>query len=171
MRTTRALAVIGAFIVAGASVTAESGDWMQRPEIQEVRAVVHEIDAGLEESRFTTRTREFEYCYPSDTSRSLYSDAGGLHPLYVVEGGSGDSARTVKYYYDARRVLRFGFASIRAVNGTHLEIRVYFDRSGKEIYQDWRHIAGPGWATSFGEFVADPLVDFESGGTCPEKAP
>jgi uncharacterized protein YecT (DUF1311 family) len=103
------------------------------------------------------------------TLRELFTDGQNRVRLYVLEGGSDDSAQTLRYYYDPEGALRFLFVSANAVNGTQEEHRIYFDRAGERIHVDRRKLSGPGWAWGDPETITDPVGHFEAASVCPEK--
>ena len=159
-------------VLAGAVPSAAADDdWMRRPEIREIRALYAEVEHALNAGELSLRTREFEYCQPAYLTRSLYLDAVESARLYVLEGGSEDSARTNRYYYDREERLRFVFAVTRAVNLTTLEERIYVGTAGEVLHHDHRLVEGPGWSRSEIELVDDPQAHFASAHPCPEITP
>jgi hypothetical protein len=92
----------------------------------------------------------------------LYSDSTGRVRKYVVLGGSEDSYREDRYYYDERGRLRFGFETLGAVNGTEQETRQYLDTTGAQLYKDVRLLKGPGYPGDFEADVTDPAADFHA---------
>ena len=50
-------------------------------------------------------------------------------------GGSDDSAVTYSYYYDKDGKLRFVYIQGGAVNGTHIQHRIYFEANGTKIWK------------------------------------
>jgi len=113
------------------------------------RQVEHEIAA-----RRLARNDSTVACGALDAEVRRYLDATGRVRKLTVEGGSGDHAETVDYYYDAAGRLRFAFASRGAVNMTHQEERVWYTPAGSAARRTRRVTAGPGYP--FGDLSAVP---------------
>lgn len=150
-------------------------NWERHPKIRAVRRVVQLVNAGLRKAAFKTSKREFEYCEPyEDTLRRISVDSRGIARRYEKQGGSEDSSLTWQHYYDDSRRLRFVFISGAAVNGAHLEHRIYFDESGQRIWEDHKYAKGPEY--SFPEVwpdeqlqKVDPAKAFAVASRCPER--
>ena len=148
-------------------------NWQQHPKIKTVRIVVDMINAGLSKRAFKISERKFEYCEPyEDTQRKMAVDAQGIVRMYEKQAGSDDSSLTWKHYYDEVGRLRFVFISGGATNGTELEHRIYFDESGKRIWEDHQYVKGPGY--TFPEVWPDdqlqrtkPARAFAARSSCP----
>lgn len=114
--------------------------------LREARATYGEIQASLKSGSLTKRVREFEYCQPyEDGTRTLYSTRNGIPRLYERQAGSDDSSVTWMHYYDGTGKLRFVLIAAGAVNGTHLEHRIWFSEEGRRVKEQARLIAGPGY--------------------------
>lgn len=156
----------------GGEVT--KANWQQHPKIKAVRAIVQSIKSDMSGKRLTTRKRTFEYCEPgADTERMIATDAQGRARFYQNEGGSEDSSLKVEQYYDETGRLRFVFITGGAVNGTQLEHRIYFDETGKRIWEAQTFTKGPGY--TFPQVwpdeelqITDAGGKFSSASPCPE---
>jgi hypothetical protein len=152
-------------------------NWMGHPKIKQVRAVVQAVNAGLSRKTFTVRKRAFEYCEPyADAARTLATDSRGRARFYKNEGGSDDSALKWEHYYDDAGHLRFVLITGGAVNGSELEHRIYFDETGKRIWEEQTYKKGPGY--TFPKVwpddqlqITDPAGKFSSASPCPEVKP
>lgn len=150
-------------------------NWARHPKIKAVRRVVQLVSAGLRKATFKTSKREFEYCEPyEDTLRRISVDSRGVARRYENQAGSEDSSLTWQHYYDDSGRLRFVFISGAAVNGAHLEHRIYFDESGQRIWEGHKYVKGPEY--SFPEVwpdeqlqKVDPAKAFAVASRCPEK--
>ena len=119
-------------------------NWQQHPKIGQVRAIVASVNAGLRKGLFKVSKREFEYCESyEDTLRKIAIDSKGVVRRYENQAGSDDSALTWQHYYDAAGRLRFVFISGGAANGAQLEHRIYFDESGKRLWEEHKYVKGP----------------------------
>jgi hypothetical protein len=149
-------------------------NWQRHPKIKEVRAIVQGVKTGMTRKAFTVKKRTFEYCEPyEDVERLIASDSRGRVRFYVNDAGSDDSALKTEHYYDEAGRLRFVFISGGAVNGSHLEHRIYFDGAGKRLWEEHTYTEGPGY--TFPEIwpddrlqINDPIVKFSSKSPCPE---
>ncbi|MDT4895770.1 MAG: hypothetical protein QOH25_847 [Acidobacteriota bacterium] len=156
----------------GGEVT--KANWQQHPKIKAIRAIVQSVKTGMSRKSLTTKKRTFEYCEPGeDTLRMIATDASGRARFYQNEGGSEDSSLKLEHYYDERGRLRFVFITGGAVNGSQLEHRIYFDETGKRIWEERTFKKGPGY--TFPEVWPDEelqLTDaggkFSSTSPCPE---
>ena len=142
---------------------------MQRPDIKKVRALYAQIESSVKSGKYLHQSRSFEYCQPSITERTIYTDSNGTPRLYILSGGSDDHAEDSKYYYDSVGTIRFIFVSVGAVNGANEEKRIYFDERGKQIYTDKRVIHEPDLYLERVETVLKPMDNFKSDSPCPEK--
>jgi len=149
-------------------------NWQQHPKIKAIRAIVQSVKTGLSSKSFTIKKRAFEYCEPYvDTARTIATDSKGMVRFYQNEGGSDDSALTWEHYYDEGGRLRFVFITGGAVNGSKLEHRIYFDETGKRIWEAQVYRKGPGY--TFPEVwpdeqlqITDAAAKFASKSQCPE---
>jgi hypothetical protein len=121
-------------------------NWQFHPKTRQVRAIVQSVKAGMSLKVLKTKRRVFEYCEPgADTKRTIATDAKGRARFYETEGGSEDSSLKMEHYYDERGRLRFVFITGGAVNGSQLEHRIYFDETGKRIWEKQTYTKGPGY--------------------------
>jgi hypothetical protein len=149
-------------------------NWQQHPKVKAVRQLVQSINAGLRKAAFKTSKREFDYCEPyEDTLRKIVVDSRGVVRRYEKQAGSEDSSLTWAHYYDDVGRLRFVFISGGAVNGAHLEHRIYFDESGQRIWEGHKYEKGPEY--SFPEVwpdaqlqKSDPAAAFAAASRCPK---
>lgn len=124
--------------------TITSKNWSQHPKIKMVRRIVESINAGLKTRAFKTSVRKFEYCESyEDTLRKMAVDSKGIVRRYENQAGSDDPALTWQHYYDEVGRLRFVFITGGAANGSQLEHRIYFDESGKRIWEEQKYVKGP----------------------------
>lgn len=149
-------------------------NWQQHPKIKAIRAIVQSVKTGMSGKSLTTRKRVFEYCEPgADTIRLIAADSSGRTRFYQNEGGSEDSSLKIEQYYDEAGRLRFVFITGGAVNGTELEHRIYFDETGKRIWEEQTFKKGPGY--TFPQVwpdeelqLTDAVGKFSSTSPCPE---
>ncbi len=121
-------------------------NWQQHPKIKAVRVIVEAVKAELSKGALKVSKREFEYCEPyQDTLRILAVDSQDRVRRYEKQAGSEDSSLKWEHYYDEAGHLRFVFISGGAVNGSELEHRIYFDETGKRIWEDQKYVKGPGY--------------------------
>jgi hypothetical protein len=152
-------------------------NWRQHPKIKEVRAIVQTVKAGMSRPGWTTKKRTFEYCEPGgDIERVLSTDQSGQARFYLNEAGSEDSALTTEHYYDETGRIRFVFITAGAVNGSNLEHRIYFDETGKRIWEVQTYTKGPGytWPEVWEEellSITDAAGKFAANSSCPEVKP
>ncbi|HEX8889731.1 MAG TPA: hypothetical protein VF779_11300 [Pyrinomonadaceae bacterium] len=149
-------------------------NWQQHPKIKAIRAAVQAVKAGLTSKTFRIKRRAFEYCEPyEDTARTIATDSKGVVRFYQNEGGSDDSALKWEHYYDESGRLRFVFITGGAANGSKLEHRIYFDETGKRIWEEHVYKQGPGY--TFPDVwpdeqlqIKDAAAKFASKSQCPE---
>ena len=123
-----------------------ASNWQRHPKILQVRAIVNSVDASIKKGSFKISKREFEYCESyEDTLRKMAVDSKGVVRRYENEAGSDDSALTWRHYYDQLGHLRFVFITGGAANGAQLEHRIYFDESGKRLWEEHKFVKGPGY--------------------------
>jgi hypothetical protein len=152
-------------------------NWRQHPKIRAVRALVQSIKTDLGSKAYQISRREFEYCEPyQDTLRMMARDARGRVRLYERQGGSEDSALTWQHFYDEQGRLRFVFIQGGAANGSQLEHRIYFDETGKRIWEEHKYVKGPGYTfpTVWPDEelqMTDPAGAFAVAPECPEIKP
>ena len=123
-----------------------SANWQQHPRIKETRSLVEAVNSSVKQNVLKTSSRKFDYCEPyEDTLRKMSVNSRGIVRRYENEAGSEDSNLTFQHYYDEAGRLRFVFISGGAVNGSQLEHRIYFDETGKRIWEDHKYLKGPGY--------------------------
>ncbi|HKR01619.1 MAG TPA: hypothetical protein VJT09_13150 [Pyrinomonadaceae bacterium] len=159
----------------GGEVT--KANWQQHPKIKEVRAIVQAVKARMTGKAFVMKKRAFEYCEPyEDTLRTIATDQRGQTRFYGSEGGSEDSSLKFEHYYDEQGRLRFVFITGGAVNGSQLEHRIYFDETGKRIWEEQTYKKGPGytWPQVWPDEqlqITDPAGKFAAKSGCTEIKP
>jgi len=158
-----------------------SANWQQHPKIKAVRSIVESINAGEKRGALKISVRKFEYCESyEDTLRKIAVDSQGIVRRYENEAGSDDSALTWQHYYDEAGRLRFVFISGGAANGSQLQHRIYFDESGKRIWEEHKYVKGPGyyfpevWPEEKNDRArpiqkSDPAKAFAATSPCPEQ--
>ncbi|HUQ31824.1 MAG TPA: hypothetical protein VM095_06880 [Pyrinomonadaceae bacterium] len=152
-------------------------NWQQHPKIKAIRTIVQSVKTGMTSKRLTTKKRSFEYCEPGeDTLRVLAIDSHSRARFYQTEGGSEDSSLKFEHYYDEQGRLRFVFITGGAVNGSQMEHRIYFDETGKRIWEEQTLKKGPGytWPEVWPDDqmqINDPAAKFTSKSSCPEIKP
>jgi hypothetical protein len=178
--TSITIAAVSLAVTPSSALLQETGDeitkanWQQHPKIKAIRAIVQSVKTGMSGKRLITKKRTFEYCEPGeDTVRMIATDSSGRARFYQNEGGSEDSSLKLEHYYDDAGRLRFVFITGGAVNGSELEHRIYFDETGKRIWEEHAYKKGPGY--TFPEVWPDDqlqLTDaggkFSSTSPCPE---
>jgi hypothetical protein len=132
----------------GARATQEekitASNWQRHAKIIQVRAIVDSINAEIKKGAFKISRREFEYCESyEDTMRKMAVGSKGVVRRYENQAGSEDSSLTWQHYYDQLGRLRFVFISGGAANGAQLEHRIYFDESGKRLWEEQKYLKGP----------------------------
>ena len=146
-------------------------NWQQHPKIKAIRAIVQSVKTGMARKTLTTKKRTFEYCEPGeDTVRMIATDSSGRARFYQNEGGSEDSALKLEQYYDEAGRLRFVFITGGAVNGSEFEHRIYFDETGKRIWEEQTLKKGPGY-TWPEVWPDDELQISDAGGKFTSKSP
>jgi len=138
------IAVVEASPLAQDADIVTAKNWQQHPKIKAVRIIVESIRAGLKRGAFKISVRKFEYCESyEDALRKMAVDSKRAVRLYENQAGSDDSALTWEHYYDEAGRLRFVFITGGASNGAQLEHRIYFDESGKRIWEEQKYVKGP----------------------------
>jgi hypothetical protein len=156
-------------------------NWPQHPKIKQVRVIVDSVNLGIRKGTLKVSKREFECCESyEDTLRKMAVDAKGVVRMYENQAGSDDSALTWQHYYDEAGRLRFVFISGGAASGAQLEHRIYFDETGKRLWEKQKYVKGPEyyWPDVWPEEKNDqarPIQKFEPGkaflapSPCPKK--
>jgi hypothetical protein len=156
---------------AGEAITEKN--WVNHPEIVEVRSLYQTTKKSREAGDLKRRERKFNYCEPhEDTIRTLYTGRNGKPKIYYYGGGSDDSVVQRELYYDESGKLRFAFIIAGAYNGTKIEHRVYFSKAGKKIWEIQRRLEGPGYTFPIewpeAELIQNPVRAFSDKSPCPE---
>ena len=140
-----------------------AANWRNHPAVRAIRVMTEQVDAAARQGKLRVQTDSAQ-CNDGAVGLTarLYSDSTGRVRKYVVAGGSEDSYREDRYYYDGRGRLRFGFETLGAVNGTEQETRQYFDTTGAKLYKDVRLLKGPGYPGDVEAVVTDPAADFHA---------
>src|SRR4051794_41128218 len=105
VRTAVRLLIGGSWVLAASDVLAAEAiserNWLNHPDIVEVRSIYQEIKAAKDAGKLKKVEREFNYCKPyEDTVRTLYTGQNGTPRIYQYQGGSDDSAVQRELYYD-----------------------------------------------------------------------
>jgi len=123
-----------------------STNWQQHPRIKAVRATVQSIDTGIKNGSFNSSERRFKDC--SEIFRKKAVDARGVARRYERKSEDESGIDTEEYYYDeagrVRFVFIFGWVYTEAVPRSELEHRIYFDETGKRIWEQNKYLKGPG---------------------------
>jgi hypothetical protein len=172
------LSTIGASLASqGTGDEITKANWQQHPKIKQIRTIVQAVKAGMSRKALTTKRRNFEYCEPyEDVGRVIATDSSGRVRFYLSDASSDDSALKMEHYYDEAGRLRFVFITGGAANGSQLEHRIYFDETGKRIWEEPIYKKGPGytWPQVWPDEqlqINDPSARFSSKSPCPEVKP
>jgi hypothetical protein len=167
------LATTAAPLAAGSEPVTAS-NWRRHPAIAEIRAIYQETRQAGAAGRLQKEQRTIGYCLPyEDAERTLYLGANGAVRSYHRGAGSEDSAVQAAYYYDRDGALRFVLVKAGAVNGTAYEYRIYLSKAGKRLWEERRHLKGPGY-TFPGQWpedwlVWDPMQAFHAKAPCADE--
>lgn len=143
---------LGAMLVLTASaawagepaITAKN--WRKHPSIVAVRALYTENEKLERERKLKAERLEISCDGPGmETERVALRDETGHIRQYLLGLGGEDSGYTVEHHYDAQGRLRFLFAKGGAVNGSAMELRIYFDEGGQRLWEDRKRVKGPGY--------------------------
>lgn len=139
-------------------------NWQSHPKITEIRRLVWAIDSRLKRGGFKISQREFEYCADQYFTRwRIARDAKSLARWYQDYSEGEDASWNFHYYYDEVGHLRFVYAVARATNGTREQLRLYYDESGKRLWQDHKFLKGPGCPGCFGAYLdSDAAIAFDA---------
>ncbi len=160
------------------SATATQGitskNWMDHPAVKEIREIVTEVRHLMEAKKLARKEKKFKDCEPyQDSVRIMHVDGRGTVRNYYYDSGSDDSMVRRDFYYDNNGKLRFAFIKGGAVNGTKIEHRIYFDPTGKRIWEIQKLVEGPGytfprdtWPDE--DIVYDPVRAFNAKNNCEE---
>jgi len=139
-------------------------NWQSHPEIIQIRRIVNTIDNGLKRRSFKISQREFEICDDQYFTRwRIARNAKGSPRWYEDYSEGADASWDFYYYYDETGHLRFVYAIARSTNGTREQLRLYYDESGKRIWQDHKFLKGPGCPGCFGAYLdSDAAIAFDA---------
>jgi hypothetical protein len=149
------------------AASVDSKNWMNHPEIRKIRSLYNDIEASIRTEKLKKTTLPPGCKNPVHPEwdpdiAALYEESSGVVRKLAISGGTDDFAADANYYYDKGGKLRFFFQSLRDVNGTEQESRIYYRENGEVLYQDGRLIKGPGRPGGFDEFITDPREAFKS---------
>jgi hypothetical protein len=134
-------------------------------EIIKINNIKDSIDKSIESGMLREKKKELGYSIPYEpTLKVIYTDKENAVYKYLQEAGSEDSALRSNFYYDNNHKLRFVLIYGRAVNGSELEHKIYFDENGKRISETHEYTKGEGY--TFPEewpedqIIFDPIKEF-----------
>lgn len=134
------------YSIAYAQDSINEKNWVNHPAIKEVRTIVNGVHDAIQNGELKRHQKTYEYCSPNhDTLRMKYEDKEGKVMQYMFSGGTEDSAADFIHYYDGSGTVRFILKKAAAVNGTEIEVRIYFDERGKKIWTNIKTFKGAGW--------------------------
>ena len=138
-------------------------NWRNHLEIKKIRSIYNEVNAEKEAGKYKKHSRK---CKLHDghfvIEGTLYTDTKGLVRKYNVGAGTGDSAGTAEYYYDAKGIPRFTYRTRSSYYGGRRMDRIYMDEEGHWLYTDQKQ-EGPGVPGSeLSESISDPAEDYEN---------
>ncbi len=160
------MSLLSGFVYASDNQEINETNWINHPKIKEIREIYNEVEGKIINRELIERRKAFEYSIPYEpTLKVIYFEKSNTVRKYIEEAGSDDSALKFNYYYDQKQTLRFVFITGGAVNGSSLEHRIYFDSSGKKIWEIQKYLEGPGytfpknWPEN--ELAFDPWKEFD----------
>ena len=112
--------------------------------VAEVRSVVAQVEMAHLQGRLSAEHHLSLNADQLEITCDRWRDASGTVRRLTYAGGSSDSFTTLAQTYDAAGRLRFAVWRGGAVNGTHNEMRLYFDTAGK-LLQRLEKQNGPGY--------------------------
>lgn len=149
----------GANIAASKEAEITESNWIDHPEIKEIREIYSAIEADIKSINIIEHKKIYEYEEPyKPVLKAIYVNKNNVARKYVEEASSDDSALSLSYYYE-NKILRFVFIKGGAVNGSHMEHRIYFNSKGKRIWEIQKYLVGPGY--SFPTVWPDNQLVFE----------
>ena len=164
-RTLFALSILGASPLA--AQVSDTLEWMRRPEIREIRAIVGEMQRQLDAKQI--RVVDSTVNCGSEILNTEYGigrDGQGRIRTLRLLGGSEDHGEVTTYYYDRQGRLRFAFGTVSAVNGSTVERRAYWRVDRSLIVADQRIVKGEGYPVDDLAPIFDPASAIEM--TCRE---
>jgi len=152
--------------------------WRYHPKIKAVDRVVSSVNAGLKKGSFITSERRFESCGDRYfTLRRIARDSKGVVRWYEDYSEGEDASFDFRHYYDRAGRLRFVLAVARAANGTREQHRIYFDETGRRIWEANKRLKGLGCPGCFPDpypeegLAFDPSKSFVKDDGCKEIKP
>ncbi|HEV2827866.1 MAG TPA: hypothetical protein VGW76_09710 [Pyrinomonadaceae bacterium] len=136
-------------------------NWRSHPKIKAIDQVVKSIDLGLKKRVFKSYSRSLD-CGDWSEVKRIARNSNGIGRWYEDYSEGQDSSTNLRYYYDDAGQLRFVLAFARSANGTREQLRLYFDKSGKRIWQN--HIVkGLGCPGCFSAYLdSDNAIAFKA---------
>jgi hypothetical protein len=110
-------------------------NWRSHVKIKAIERLVKSIDLGLKKHSFKSASRDLD-CGDWTTVKRIARDSSRTIRWYDDYSAGQDSSTDVRHYYDSTGHLRFVIAFARAANGTREQLRLYFNESGKRIWQN-----------------------------------
>ncbi len=110
-----------------------------------IRLNYAQVSRWVKQGRLLQVKRDFGCLNGQDSVRIIWKDGSGRVRKYLVSSGTSDSAATISQYYGSDGRLSFALIEAGAVNGTNLEIRLYYGTAGKLVKQEDRLVSGPGY--------------------------
>jgi hypothetical protein len=168
-----AMAMVSAPI-AGRAEPVTAANWRHHRAIAAIRAIYGEFRQLEIAGRLRREHRALGDCRSyDDMERTLHLGKDGTPRSYRTVRGSEDSLARSSYYYDRGGVLRFVFVRAGAANGTAVEYRVYLSKRGERLWEEQRHLKGPGYTFPSqlpdDWLVRDAVLAFHAEPPCPEE--
>jgi len=136
-------------------------NWRNHPEIKKIRSIYDEVKAEKDAGNLKKQNRKCElhsgYFVIEGT---LYTDNKGVVRKYDVRAGTGDSAGTAEYYYDAKGIPRFTYRTRSSYYGGRKTDRIYMDEEGHWLYTDHKEEGGGVPGSELSESISDPAGDY-----------
>jgi hypothetical protein len=151
--------------VLGQEGRVRSDNWMQRPDIRQIRELYSRVERAVEAGLYGSEESKC-FCGGEPVVAVLFADSAGVARKYEYQNVTSRAVVEARYYYDREGRLRFVFQSVTAANGAGRELRVYYDDSGRTLYRDDRLIEGPDRPVPFKPPVWQPREDLASACGC-----
>ena len=136
--------------------------------LAQIRENYQAVTGMVAQGRLLQIKRDFGCQDVPDSARTVWKDPQGVIRKYTVQGGGSDSALTVSQYYGPDGRLSFALLQAGAVNGTEVEVRLYYGPAGNLLRQDERQVHGPGYPFRpiWQNVVQFPQVAFDAPAPC-----